>query len=172
MTSFTYSTSESQSFTLTHARQLSAKVATDLRRIQRLYGYPSNTDIEAYETEMIGMLKAGYVDTVTYGFKRNGNWIEPTLRYTAQDLMNSGVDDDPGKIQANKDVTNANFHSYMTYSSKYYQDSASERDGVLSGLPFQRTGAQEPGISGYLEHDRTYSAGGRSLSRSTVRSFI
>jgi len=117
------------------------------------------------------MLKAGYLEAVTYGFKRNGEWIEPTLRYTAQELLSSGADDDPGKIRANKDVSNASFYSYMTYSSKYYQDSAADRDAALSDLPFSRTGAPEPGVSGYLEHDLNYSAGGRALSRSTVRSF-
>ncbi|OLU26463.1 hypothetical protein [Pseudomonas sp. PA27(2017)] len=171
MSSFSYTTSASQTFTITHARQLSAKVATDLRRIQRFYGAPSASRIDDYEKEMVAMLKAGYLDTVTYGFKRNDEWIEPTLRYTAQELMSSGTDDDPGKVRANKDITNASFYSFMTYSTKYHQASEAERSAALGELPFNRTTASEPGVSGYLEHDHNYSAGGRSLSRSTVRSF-
>ena len=82
MSSFTATTSET--FTVTHARHLAAKVATDLKRVQRLYaGGPSDTSIASYEAEAVALLKAAYLDTVTYGFKRNGSWITPTLRYTA-----------------------------------------------------------------------------------------
>ena len=65
---------------------MAAKVATDLKRMQRLYGSPSDADIASYETEVIDLLKAGYLGTVTYGFRRDNDWIEPTLRYTAHDL--------------------------------------------------------------------------------------
>jgi hypothetical protein len=37
-----YTFSESTTFTLTHAKHMAAKVATDLKRMQRLYGYPSD----------------------------------------------------------------------------------------------------------------------------------
>ena len=62
--STSYSVSESTSFTVTHARHMAAKVATDLKRMQRLYGSPSDTDIADYETEVIELLKAGYLDTI------------------------------------------------------------------------------------------------------------
>src|SRR6478752_2501033 len=96
-TTLTYS--NTQTFTLTHAKYLASKVATDLKRLQRLYGFPSDSIIESYETELTELLKGGYLDTVTYGFKRNNNWIEPTLRYTSQEISSgSGLDDDPGKV--------------------------------------------------------------------------
>ncbi|WP_247439048.1 hypothetical protein [Bradyrhizobium sp. 44] len=50
-------------------------------------------------------------------------------------------------------------------------DSTQYRHGFKAGLPFSRGGAPEPGISGYLSSDRTYSSGGRALDRATVRSF-
>ncbi|ELQ6018623.1 hypothetical protein ACN5OL_003977 [Cronobacter sakazakii] len=172
MSSYSYTVAETQTFSVTHARHMAAKVATDLRRMSRFYGYPSDADIESYEAELVVFLKAGYLGEVTYGFKKNNNWIEPTLRYTAGDLLSSGIDDDPGKIRPGKDVSGATFYSFMTYSSKYINATQSEKDNALKELPFKRVSAQTPGIDGYLENDKTYSAGGRALTRTSVRNFI
>jgi hypothetical protein len=167
--SSTYSISES--FTITHARQMAAKVATDLLRMQRFYGVPSISDLAAYEVEVVELLKAGYLATVTYGFRRNGEWIPPTLRYTAAELSGDGPDDDPGRLRPGSDVSNASFYSYLIYSSAWDSKSGSSQEAFKKTLPFQRTGASEPGVSGYFEEDRIYSAGGRKLTRSSVRSY-
>ncbi|GGO84015.1 hypothetical protein GCM10011348_29280 [Marinobacterium nitratireducens] len=170
MSSYSLTVAETQTFTVTHARHMAAKVATDLRRMQRFYGFPSDVDIEEYESELVVLLKAGYLGVVTYGFKRGDDWIEPTLRYTAGDLLSSASDDDPGRVRPGRDVSGAYFGSYLTYSTKYANASTSEKESALKDLPFDRTGAPEPGISGYLENDKTYSAGGRALNRASVRS--
>ena len=85
---------------------MAAKVATDLKRMQRLYGQAErHRDIAAYETEIIEFLKEGYLGTVTYGFRRDGNWIEPTLRYTARDLAGFAAnDDDPGRVRPGANI--------------------------------------------------------------------
>jgi hypothetical protein len=171
MSSYSLTYAETQTFTVTHARHMAAKVATDLRRMQRFYGYPSDTWIEEYEAELVVLLKAGYLGEVTYGFKRGNDWIEPTLRYTAADLLGSSSDDDPGRVRQGRDVSGASFYSYLTYSAKYSGASSGEKESALKDLPFNRSGAAEPGISGYLESDKTYSAGGRALNRACVRSF-
>lgn len=171
MSSYSFTVAETLTFTVTHARHLAAKVATDLRRMQRFYGYPSDIKIEEFEAELIVLLKAGYLDEVTYGFKRGNDWIEPTLRYTAVDLVGSGTDDDPGRVRQGRDISGASFYSFLTYSAKYLNASAAERESSLKDLPFKRGGAPAPGISGYLESDKSYSAGGRALNRTNVRSF-
>jgi hypothetical protein len=168
--SFTFS--ESQSFTLTHAKEIASKVATDLKRMQRFYNYPSDASIEAYEAELIQFLKNGYLKTVSYGFKKNGYWIEPTLQYTAKDLNGlSGTNDDPGKIKPGANVDGASFGSYMSYSLSYSFMDDAKKEEFLKTLPFRRTGADEPGITGYLSNDKTYSSGGRALERSIVKSY-
>ena len=170
--SYSFSYTESSTFTVTHARHMAAKVATDLKRMQRFYGSPSDAKIAEFEAEATEMLKAGYLETVTYGFKRDGNWIEPTLRYTARDLAGgSANDDDPGRVRPGADISGASFYSYMTDSTAWDQLTQAQRDAFKSTLPFVRGGAAEPGISGYLSNDRTYSSGGRVLDRATVRSF-
>lgn len=169
--STSYAITESASFTVTHARHMAAKVATDLKRMQRLYGKPTDDKIMQYEAELIEMLKAGFLNEVTYGFRRDGSWIEPTLRYTSQDLAGmAAIDDDPGRVRPGADISNASFYSYMTYASAHARMTQSERDVFEKRLPFTREDAQEPNVNGYFELDRTYSAGGQALNRKSVRS--
>jgi len=170
--SYSYTLTEATTFTLTHAKHMAAKIATDLKRLQRLYGLPSDTSIAKYETEATELLKAGYLGTLTLGFKRDGLWIEPTLRYTARDLAGiSANDDDPGRIRPGANIAGASFYSYMTYSAAWDNLTQAQQDAFKERMPFYRGGAPEPGINGYFSSDRVYSAGGRALDRSTVRSY-
>ena len=170
--SYSFSYTESSTFTVTHARHMAAKVATDLKRMQRFYGSPSDAHIASYEVEVIALIKVGYLGVVTYGYKKDGKWIEPTLRYTARELTGATAnDDDPGRIQPGADMSGAVFHSYLTYSAVWEQLGQPERDSFKATLPFFRNGGAEPGVSGYFSNDRTYSSGGRALDRATVRSF-
>ena len=63
------------------------------------------------------MLKAGYLGTLTVGFRRDDDWIEPTLKYTARDLAGAAAnDDDPGRIRPGANIDGASFYNYLTYS--------------------------------------------------------
>jgi len=115
--SYSYTYSDTKTFTITHAKHLAAKVATDLKRMQRFYDAPSDTAIKEYEEEIKLFLKEGFLDTVTYGFKRNEQWIEPTLKFTARDFEYDSSDD-PGKILPNADIDGASFYSYLTQLSQ------------------------------------------------------
>lgn len=164
--------STTNTFTITHARHMAAKVAADSSACNASMAPRAMRILLDYETEVVELLKAGYLDTVTYGYKRSDKWIEPTLRYTAKDLAgSSGNDDDPGKVRPNADISGASFYNYLTYSSAWFALTPDQRESFKKGLPFQRTGAAEPGISGYLMPDRTYSAGGKALDRFSVRSY-
>lgn len=163
---------ETTTFTVTHARHIAAKVATDLQRIQRLYSQPTDQQIADYEAELVAMLKAGFVQRVIYGFKRDGAYIEPTLRYEASDLNGAaGIDDDPGKIRPGANVLGAVFTSFMTYSPAWFALTTGQQATFEADLPFARSNASEPTVSGYLASDLSYSAGGRFLQRSTLRSW-
>ncbi len=168
--SYSYTTIETNTFTITHAKYIAAKVATDLKRIQRFYGKPDDKSIHNFESEIIKLLKHGYLKKVSYGFQKNDDWIEPTLVYTASEL---GVvaNDDPGKIRPGKDINGASFCSFLEYSPAWHLLSNEEKESFEYGLPLQRTMGNAPGICGYLDNDRTYSSGGRTLSRSSVRSY-
>lgn len=171
MTMSTYTYTEASTFTITHARHMAAKVATDLKRLQRFYGTPSDAAIADFEEELVQLVRAGYLGTVTYGFKKGEAWIEPTLRYTARQLAGgaSANDDDPGRVRPGANTDGAAFYSYLSYSSSWNLLSQAERERFAKELPFQRGGAPEPVVSGYLSTDRSYSAGGRALDRASVR---
>jgi hypothetical protein len=170
--SYSFTNSESQTFTVTHAKHLAAKVATDLKRMQRFYNYPSDSSIASFEIEIIELLKKGYLGTVTYGFKKDDKWIEPTLRYTAKNLSGmTSIDDDPGRVSPGANVVGASFYSYLTYSSEWHKLTSEKKDAFKKDLPFYRGGVDEPGINGYLSCDKTYTSGGKSLERSIVKSY-
>ena len=169
--SSTYTDTSSQTFTRQHAKKISYRVATDLKRMQRLYDVPTNQEIEDYDGELIELLTAGYLKKVTYGFRRNDNWIEPTLRYSAFDLAHSGFGDDPGRVPAGSDVRGATFYSYLTYSNAWDALSRPARVVFEQRLPVKRVGALEPGVDGYVQQDLAYFAGGRGVRREIVRSW-
>lgn len=172
--SYTNTISETASFTRTHARHISYKVATDLKRVQRFYGtcrgLLSDNWIKAYEDELILHLTAGYLDWVAYGFCRNHNWIQPTLHYTAQYSLGAALlrDDSPGVVHPRADVSGAEFYSFLAKNHRWNQISEVARREFRDRLPFPRTCGTEPGIEGRWVGDRTYSANGRMLGRRSL----
>ena len=169
--SATYTRTTTETFTRAHAKKISYRVATDLKRMQRLYGRPTDERIEKYDEELVELLTAGYLGAITYGYRRNGSWIEPALRYTAFQLADRGFGDDPGRVRPGADISGASFYSYLTYSSAWDALTSAEQATFKEGLPFKRGSASEPGVDGYLQQDLAYSAGGRGVQRETVRSW-
>lgn len=167
--SFTYT--QSTSFTVVHARHMAAKVATDLLRFQRFYGRPSDDEINAYEAELVALLKEDYLRAITYGFKRDGKWVE-ALRYRG---LSGGVlvaDDDPGKLRPGADVSGCPFSSFLEYNGRWFALTDADQQQFRKTLPFQRTTMAEPGIeAGYWSEDLNYSAGGRILSRGIIKRY-
>lgn len=167
-----YTASTSTSFTITHARHMAAKVAADLKRMQRFYGQPNDTRIADFEEELTLLLRHGYLGRATFGFRRNAAWIEPTLRYTTHDLQGaSSADDSPGRVRPGADTSGASFYSYVSYSSAWQELTSAAQAAFEKTLPISRTGAPEPSIDGYLNSDKIYSAGGRSLDRQSLKAF-
>lgn len=164
-----YTTTGTETFTLTHAKHIAAKVATDLQRFYRLYGKPSLTEIDAYQEELTILLKYDALDSVVYGFKRNGLWTMASARYVALPGGAMEVDDDPGRIKPNHDVSGSHFSSFLCYSSRFFALSPGERAAIMEQIPVNRETTDVPGLErGAWTADRNYAAGGRGLGRSTV----
>ena len=47
--SYSYTSTETTAFTVTHAKHLASKVATDLKRLQRFYKKPTDKKIDEFE---------------------------------------------------------------------------------------------------------------------------
>jgi hypothetical protein len=167
-----YTTTETSSFTITHARYIASKVATDLKRFQRFYGSPTDIRIDLFEGELAGLLKHDAVDNIVYGFQRNSLWTPASVRYRALPGGTLLADDDPGKIRPGIDIAGAHFTSFLSYSSRWWSLSPAERETIEKGLPIQRSTGSSPGLeTGAWSDDLSYSAGGRGLGRSSVRTW-
>ena len=53
--SYSFTASESITFTVTHARHMAAKVSADLKRMQRFYQSPTDESIAQYEAEIVAL---------------------------------------------------------------------------------------------------------------------
>lgn len=158
----------SSSFTITHARYVTSKIAADLRQVRLLYnGRPSEADIENYAEEAALLLRDGYLERVDYGFKRDtaygSDWVL-LLRYIARsgDL----ADDRPGRIPPGAPITGCYFHSYLTYTSKFFDLPQSDRDRVKAGLPIQRSPGGDAGFAtGTWAGAKGYSSNQQGVNR-------
>lgn len=165
--SYTYTTTET--FTLTHARRLAAKVVADMYQCQRLYGGISDAEIEEYQQELAVMLLGGYVKSYEFGFKTSDDHRVVSWRYSvgpAGDLEGGRS----GGLHPNADVSSARTFNYMTYSDEWHALEASERDTIKNSHPVNRTAGQPPQDgNGYWDTSRVYVAGGAAVTREEFR---
>lgn len=160
-TTYTYS----ETFTVTHAKYLASKVAADLYQMQLFYGKPSNQEIDNYIEELIILLLGGYLDSVDYGFKRDGKWVIVT-KYSVKFNSITETDDNSGSIHPGADITGAHWASYLRKNSKFFNLPKSEKDRIENLLPIQREEQAESGFhSGVWVSDKSYYNGGTSLER-------
>lgn len=160
------------SFTITHARYVTAKVAADLRQLRGLYGRgPTDEMIADYAEEAALLLRDGYLERVDYGFKRDtpsgSQWVL-LLRYVAR----SGqlTDDHSGRVPARAPIDEAYFHSYLTYTGRYLNLSPSEKERVKESLPVKRTSGDDAGFAaGTWSGDRGYSSNNQGVARSVFQ---
>ena len=140
----------SHTFTRSDVKYVASKMAADLYRMQRLYGAPSDYQLECTILEVIELLYRGFLRDVHVGFKRNGKWVV-AIRYEAH---NGGLlgDDSAGGVQAGVNISGAQ----------------PERDRVEASLPWSRNGGELPSEGeGAWTSDRTYSRNGGGTTRSS-----
>jgi hypothetical protein len=168
--SSSYTYSDTESFTIAHAKKLASKVATDLKRFQRFYSEPSDLWIGRYERELVELLKRDAVSEIIYGFNRQGRWTQAAVRYKALSGGKLHVDDDPGRVRPNLDIAGAFFSSFRVANSNYTNLSDRQRQEIEEAAGFSRVNGSSPPLeSGYWAEDLTYAAGGRGLGRASVR---
>ena len=165
----TYTETESRVFTITHARYLATKVATDLKRMQRFYGKPSDRGIDQYEREVIVLLKGDYMDRIEYGFRTKDRKWRVAIKYEARSGGVLIADDDPGRIQPNIDIRGCYFTSFLVTNYNWHYLSPKEQKKIYkeAGVNFTRKAGEEP--KGPWRYDKTYSAGGRGVIRSSIK---
>lgn len=159
-------------FTITHARYVTSKIAADLRQLRLLYnGRPGDHDIDRYAEEAALLLRDGYLERVDYGFKRTtatgAEWAL-LLRYVVR--AGDIADDHSGRIPPGVSIGDAYFHSYLTYTSKFFNMPQAERDRVKASLPINRTAGGEAGFAtGTWGNSSAYSSNQQGVDRSVFR---
>jgi Bacterial HORMA domain family 1 len=158
--------STSDSFTLTEARYVGAKVGADLRMLHNLYGKPDLNDIDDFVEEIALLLRDGYLNTVDFGFQElSGNAWKLRLRYTAT-VGGYLTDSRPGSFPASTAVASRPFCSFLTYSWKFGSLSSTEQARIKKTLPVQRVGAAEPtAAAGATSGAHGYARNGTGVTR-------
>lgn len=163
----TYTTTST--FTRTHAYYLTSKVAADLRQMQLFYRKPSNEEIEAYIEELAIFLVNRCLKMVEYGFRRGDSWVI-VARYVMNTSGLSSVDDRPGRIPPDANISGASWSSFLEHNDYWWRLNESQRQEIRTSLPFTRTTGTEPRIGSLgWTGNRTYSKNGVSLERSVYR---
>jgi hypothetical protein len=167
--SFSYTLSSS--FTRTHARELAAKVAADLRQMQVFYRKPTDQEIDDYVVELVELLVGGYLSSVDYGFRTNSGWVV-ALSYTVRSDGTLDTNDRAGRVPIGANISGTYWYSYLRKNSKWWDLTQSERYKIESSIPIKRNGTGEPSIgSGNVwVEDKVYSSNGTSFTRRTLKS--
>jgi hypothetical protein len=163
---------KSSTFTIAEARKLASKVEADLYLCSRYYGAPAADHIPKYAEELAQLLNGGYVEQYEFGFKKDGNRIV-SWRYRVAADGSLQMDDRAGRVFSAADVSGAAYYNYLWHSSAWSSLTTAERERIETSLPLQRTGGDPPGDgNGYwAAGDKTYSASGVGLGRSTFRPY-
>jgi hypothetical protein len=167
--SYSYTTTES--FTVTNARRLAAKVASDMHQSLRLYGKPSLSKIEEYQEELTVMLIGGYLESYEFGFKTSDGKRIVSWMYT---VSSSGELEGgrSGGLYSYADVSSARSFNYVTFSNAWFALSQDEKDKVNSTHPVDRTTGDPPQDgNGYWSSSREYSSGGVAITRKEFRPY-
>src|SRR5579863_9820051 len=123
---YTYTTTET--FTLTHARRLAAKVAADMHQCQRLYGHLTDTEIENYQQELTVLLVDGYLRTYEFGFKKDGRRVVSWYYMVAPSGNLEGGRS--GGLFPTADIATAVMFNFLTYSSEWFALSNVEQEKI------------------------------------------
>ena len=165
--SYSYTTTES--FTLTHARRLAAKVAADMHQCHRFYGQPTEKQIENYQQELIVLLHGGYVQSYEFGFKTTDGRRVVSWSYTVSpsgDLEGGRS----GGLFSSADISKAVSFNFLTTSTAWSNLPTVERDKIKASYPVHRTDGSPPQDgNGYWDSSRHYASGGLAVTRKEFR---
>lgn len=168
----TYTSTTTNTFTRTHARHLSSKIAADLEQCSLLYGQPADSSIDDYMDELTELLAGGYVSEYEFGFKRDGAPVtRASWRYVVEsDRSITSVVGDAGGLYAKADVSKATYYNFLSYSPAWLDLSDAERKGIKDGLPIKRSAGSLPRAGGgYWAEAVDYGAAGVRVRRQEYR---
>jgi len=165
----TYSYTNTDSFTIAHARKLAGKVSADMNQCRLFYGQPSEIGIAQYQDELVVMLADEYVDKYEFGFKTSDDSRVVSWRYTvtASGDLEGGRS---GGLHAKADISGAVWFNFMWTNTKWWNLTDAGRETVRARHKIVRTSGEPPTDgAGRWVQDRSYGAGGVVLQREEFR---
>jgi len=164
-----YAATLARTFTISHARYVTSKIAADLDLMRGYYGWPSVQETTAYAEEAAILLAGRYLQSVEYGFERQGKVIF-ALKYIAQSDGSLQCDDRPGRVPSGIDMSGASRYSYLRYSDSFFRLRADQRANIKASLRVNRSDGREPETgNGYWEQSRGYSSNGEGVVRNIFK---
>lgn len=160
----------SSTFTRTGAKYIASKVLADLRGMRDYYGEPSESQILDYYGELTELLVGGYIESVEYGFRKNGRRVV-TLYY---EVLSDGSlsDEKSGRVYARADISNSKWFSFLTHNGKWASLSPADRQQIEARIPVKRSPGKSPQDgNGYWMADKNYSSQGVGTQRRTFRPY-
>lgn len=163
---------QTETFNVTHARKLAAKVVADMHQCNRLYGKgPAAAAIAEYEAELVAMLKGGYLSSYEFGFKTSDDKRVLAWKYT----VNASGDLEGGRsggLTANVDVSTASMFNFMSTNAAWWALSTDGQAKVDAEHSIRRNEGEPPADgSGYWTDSRSYTAGGVGITRKEFRPY-
>ena len=160
----------SSTFTRTGAKYIASKVIADLQGMQDYYGKPNESLIWDFYEELTELLAGGYLASVEYGFIQNNQRVV-TLYYEVQP-DGSLSDEKSGGVYARADISNAEWSSFLTYSSEWASLSNAAKQQIKARITIKRVPGKNPQDgSGYWVTDKSYSSQGVGTQRRMFRSY-
>lgn len=165
----TSSYTTTDSFTLTNAKKLAAKVTSDMHQCRRFYAMPSENGILQYQQELIVLLAGKYVSKYEFGFKTNDDkrivsWL---YEVTSAGDMEGGPS---GGLHASANISKGKWFNFLTTDHNWSSLTEKERTAVNSQHEITRTVGEPPADgSGQWVSDRTYVSGGVAIIRKEFR---
>ena len=133
--------------------------------MQRLYGKPSDGEINDYVSELVELLLAGCLESVEYGFKNSGKWAV-ALSYTVYANGLLSADNSSGRVPIGADITRATWGSFLRKNAKFSSMSSVEKQRLLDSIPVKRSDADAPEAgNGVWVTDKAYSSSGVAMQR-------
>lgn len=162
-----YTTTET--FTLTNAKKLAAKVTADMHQCRRLYSKPSESDVLEFQQELIVILAGKYVSKYEFGFKTSDDkrivsWLYEVT--SAGDLA-GGLS---GGLHANADISKGKWFNFLSRSGDWSKLSDKQQEAVNAQHRINRVVGEPPSDgSGQWVSDRAYVSGGVAIVRKEFR---
>lgn len=159
-----------ETFNVTHARRLAAKVVADMHQCDLLYTKgPARVAIANYEQELVAMLAGGYIDSYEFGFQTSAGQRVLSWKYTVG-LSGDLEGGRSGGIHAQANLAGASLFNFMATNAKWALLPSTEKSIVDDKHPIQRVEGKAPADgNGYWSSTRSYAAGGVALNRQEFR---